>query len=124
MAPPGGPPGNGGPPRGPPLGGPPGGENAGRTNNVGFNAELFMTYRSRPVKSASIRRQIRANTLLALPLSTVDTQTICLAFHTKGQCNAECPHVADHVAYTAEEYAPLLDWCATNYPVAVPQPQN
>ena len=46
----GGPPGNCGPPRGPPLGGPPGGEN-GRTNNVGINVELFMTYRSRPASA-------------------------------------------------------------------------
>jgi hypothetical protein len=128
--PPGNPPGNGRlPARGPPLGAapgggaPPGGEN-GRTNNVGFNAELFMTYRSRPVKSASIRRQIRANTLPALPMSKVDNQTMCLAFHTKGQCNAECPRVTDHVAYTAAEYAPLLEWCAANYPAAEPQPQN
>ena len=83
-----------------------------------------MTYRSRPVKSARIRRQIRANTLPALPLSKVNNQTMCLAFHTKGKCNAECPRVTDHIAYTAAEYAPLLDWYADNYPVVEPQPQN
>ena len=41
----------------------------------------------------------------------VDGQTMCLAWHTKGQCNSDCPRVVDHVSYTASDYKPLHDWC-------------
>ena len=85
-------------------------------NNVAFNTELFNTYWMRPIRSASIRQSIRSNALPALPASKVDNQPMCLAYHTKGQCNGDCPRVADHVAYTTVEYGPLREWRVANYP--------
>ncbi|KAL3806886.1 hypothetical protein ACHAXA_000796 [Cyclostephanos tholiformis] len=35
------------------------------------------------------------------------SKPVCLAWHTKGQCNTQCPHTTDHITYSAEEYAPL-----------------
>ena len=60
-------------------------------NNVAFNTELFNTYRMRPIRSASICRSIWSNALPALPASMTDNQPMCLAYHTKGQCNDDCP---------------------------------
>jgi len=87
-----------------------------RLKNVAFNTEFFNVYRMRPIRSASIRRSIRSNALPALPPSKVDNRTVCLAYHTKEQCNGDCPRAADHVAYTATEYGPLRDWCVAIYP--------
>ena len=86
-----------------------------RLNNVGFNSQLFSSYRTSSVRCAEIRRRIAAGDKPALPLSKVDQQAMCLAWHCKGQCNAACPRAADHVAYTAEEYAPLVAWCTANF---------
>lgn len=55
-----------------------------RTNNVESNVEFFITLRNRSVRSASICRSIRANAFPALPVSKVDFQSMCLAFHAKG----------------------------------------
>ena len=87
-----------------------------RLNNVAFNMEIFNVYRMRPIRNSSIRRSIRSNALPALPASKVDNQPMCLAYHTKGQCNGDCPLAADHEAYTTVEYGPLRDWCVANYP--------
>ena len=86
-----------------------------RLNNVNFNSQLFGSYRTSAVRCAEIRRQITAGNKPALPLSKIDQQAMCLAWHCKGQCNAACPRSADHVAYTAEEYAPLAAWCTANF---------
>ena len=43
---------------------------------------------------------------------------MCLAYHTKGQCNVGCGRKADHVPYTNDEYAPLVTWCAANFPTS------
>ena len=36
---------------------------------------------------------------------------MCLAWHTKGVCNENCPCAYDHVAYSEAEYAPMAAWC-------------
>ncbi len=83
-----------------------------RVQNDGFNGDLFAAYKSSALKSKSIRDKIKAGTIPALPFSKRDpTKAMCLAWHTKGVCNANCPCLYDHVAYTPEEYAPLVVWC-------------
>ena len=87
------------------------GNDTNRTTNATFNALLFSTYKSSQVRCADIRRAITAGTKPALPLSKVDTQQpICLAWHTKGQCNNNCPRSSDHVAYSVAEYQPLVTY--------------
>ena len=94
----------------------PGGGDTSRTTNATFNALLFNTYKSSQVRCADIRREITAGNKPSLPLSKVDTQQpMCLAWHTKGQCNSNCPRSSDHVAYTSSEYQPLVTWCSANY---------
>jgi hypothetical protein len=86
-------------------------------SNPHFLESVFGEYRKlNKVRTRQIRRKIAEKELPALPLSKVDHQPVCLAWHTKGQCNARCPRAADHVAYTAEEANELATWCATNYP--------
>ena len=109
----GGPVGGGG---GPVGGGGGGGGTNGRRNNTSFNTTLFGAYKSNPAKSSAIRAKIRSGEIPALPASKVDGGSACLAWHTKGQCNQECPRCADHVVYTTEEYQPLVTWCTANYP--------
>jgi coenzyme F420-reducing hydrogenase gamma subunit len=57
--------------------------------------------KSTSVKRRGTRRKITDGLLPALPLSKVDQQLMCLAWHTKGQCNIRCPRAADHIAYTS-----------------------
>ena len=87
----------------------------GRLNNVNFNESLFQTYKVNSVRCSDIRRKIAEGTKPALPLSKVDQAPMCLAWHTKGQCNRGCPRAADHVVYTTAEYQPLKTWCSANY---------
>ena len=55
-------------------------------------------------------------TLAALPKSKVNvTNPMCLAWHSKGQCNSRCPCAYDHIQYSAPELAPLASWCAIGY---------
>ena len=86
-------------------------------SNPHFLEDKFGKYRQlRSVSTRSIRRKIGEKVLPALPLSKVDKQPMCLAWHTKGQCNVRCPRAADHVAYKASELQDLVNWCATHYP--------
>jgi hypothetical protein len=86
-------------------------------SNPHFLENLFGDYRKlNKVRTRQIRRKIAEKELPALPLSKVDKQPMCLAWHTKGQCNLRCPRAADHVAYTPEEAKSLAQWCAANYP--------
>ena len=92
------------------------GSDTNRTTNATFNSLLFSTYKQSQVRCADIRRAITAGTKPALPTSKVDTQQpMCLAWHTKGQCNNNCPRSSDHVAYSVAEYQPLVTWCTANY---------
>ena len=83
-----------------------------RVENTHFNTTLFGTYKASTIKSKTLRDKIARNELPPLPPSKVNaSKPVCLAWHTKGQCNSLCAHTADHVAYSAEEYAALATWC-------------
>jgi hypothetical protein len=86
-------------------------------SNPHFQEEKFGKYRQlRSVSTRSIRRKIAEKALPPLPLSKVDKEPMCLAWHTKGQCNVICPRAVDHVAYQASELQELATWCASYYP--------
>ena len=91
------------------------GANPDRNNNLAFNTALFSTYKASSITCRSLRDKIRAGDLPALPNSKVDRQVMCLAWHTKGMCNVNCSRKADHVSYTAGEYAGLVTWCTQNF---------
>jgi hypothetical protein len=102
-----------------------GGGGRGEGENDDYNMVLFGEYKTRKVdgrivKSKDVRAKIAAGDLPALPLSKVprtqEPKSMCLAWHTKGVCGANCPHKFDHISYTAAEYAPLKQWCEDNYP--------
>lgn len=83
-----------------------------RVENTHFNTALFGTYQTSAIKSKGLRQKVERGELPPLPPSRVDSaKPICLAWHTKGQCNTLCPHTADHIAYTTDEYGPLVTWC-------------
>mgnify|MGYP006973774914 FL=1 len=83
-----------------------------RVENTHFNVALFGTYRHSATKTRAIRQKIAAGELPALPASKNDSsKPVCLAWHTKGQCNTNCPLASDHVAYSTAEYAALSTWC-------------
>jgi hypothetical protein len=87
------------------------------TSNPNFMETLFGEYRKlNKVRTRQIRRKIAEKELPPLPLSKVDKQPMCLAWHTKGQCNARCPRAADHVVYTADDLKELSQWCVAHYP--------
>jgi len=101
----------------PKPGGTPGPLEDATNNNPSFLDGIFGVYRKlSKVRTRDIRRKIANNELPILPVSKVDKQPMCLAWHTKGQCNNRCPRAVDHVAYTPEEIKDLVQWCATNYP--------
>ena len=107
----------------PPRGGPPAaGGSQTATSNPDFNEVLFGDVKTRKVdgkvvKSRDIRQKISRNELPQLPTSRVDGSThMCLAWHTKGMCNPECPFAVDHVKYDTVQYKPLKSWCDANYP--------
>ncbi len=83
-----------------------------RIENDAFNEGLLGNYKTSPLKSKAIRDKIKAGSIPALPFSRWDgTKPMCLVWHTKGVCNANCPCLYDHIAYSAEEYAPMVTWC-------------
>lgn len=89
--------------------------------NDSFNASIFGEYErrqvnGRPVKCREVRYKISRGELPGLPLSKIDQSPMCLAWHTKKMCNADCPRGADHVHYTDAEYEQLKSWCVANYP--------
>jgi len=97
------------------------GTNKGKENaafhHVLFGAIKTRTVGGKTVKSRDVREKIRKGELPQLPPSKADGAPMCLACHTKGICNPECPRAADHaVIYSAEEYQPLIGWCDLNYP--------
>lgn len=91
-------------------------ENA-TANNPYFQEDKFGKYRlARGVSTRAIRRKIAEKALPPLPVSKVDQEPMCLAWHTKGRCNIRCPRASDHVAYQGNELQELASWCAANYP--------
>ena len=106
------------------TGGTPGGVSTGggsnqneRVDNTAFNTSLFLSYKESAVKCKELRKKIKEEKLEKLPDSKLGIPDLkmCLAWHTKGMCNTGCPMKADHVAYTADELAPMVTWCANNY---------
>ena len=102
-----------------------GGGGRGEGENDDYNMVLFGEYKTRKVdgrivKSKDVRAKIAAGDLPALPPFKVsrreEPKSMCLAWHTKGVCGANCPHKFDHISYTTAEYAPLKQWCKDNYP--------
>ena len=77
--------------------------------NANFHQVLFSEIRSRTVggktvKSRDVRDMVKKGELPPLPQSKADGKPICLAWHTKGICNPDCPRAADHGAtYSVEE---------------------
>ena len=88
-----------------------------RLNNTAFNTNLFGAFREAPTACRVIRSKIRSNEIPELPPSKVANAEPCLAWHVKGTCNEACSRNADHVTYTAAEYAPLKAWCEEHFPV-------
>ena len=89
-----------------------GGGTGERVDNMHFNSALFGTYKASVIKSRVLRQKIDRGELPPLPASKGNAaKPVCLAWHTKGQCNSLCPLVSDHVSYSAEEYAALATWC-------------
>ena len=87
-----------------------------RVDNTHFNESLFDDYKRSTKKSAELRKRIKNGELKALPPSKVDSNIpMCLAWHTKGQCNTGCPLVKDHVPYSGEEYVSMKSWCQECY---------
>jgi hypothetical protein len=83
-----------------------------RVKNLRFDEVLFGTYKTSALKAKIICDEIKAGTIPPLPASKLDgTTPMCLAWHTKGVCNMNCPCISDHVAYTADKYAPMVTWC-------------
>ena len=70
------------------------------------------------MRTADIRRKIAQGSITPTPTSKADNSPMCLAWHTIGQCNANCTRSNDHVAYSAEDYQPLVEWCAQHSPTA------
>ena len=100
---------------GPPPAATPPADNSDRVNNIHFNSSLFDIYKDSTISCRTLRIKIRANELPALPLSKVDNNPICIAWHCKSMCNTNCGRKADHVQYSAAEYAPLVQWCGEHF---------
>lgn len=83
-----------------------------RVENPDFNGDLFGTYKTSALKAKSIRDRVKSGAIPPLPVSKLNAAApMCLAWHSKGVCNKNCPSVADHVRYSADEYEPLVAWC-------------
>ncbi len=88
-----------------------------RNNNVSFNTTLFGTYKDSGVPCRVVRAKIARGDAPALPNSKANAQMeMCLGWHVKGMCNSNCSRSADHIPYTATEYAPLVQWCTAHFP--------
>ena len=86
--------------------------------NANFHHVLFgdiklRTVAGNTVKSRDVRDKIRKGELPPLPPSKADGQPMCLAWHTKGICNPDCPRAPDHgVIYSVGVRASL--WLVRN----------
>jgi hypothetical protein len=81
-------------------------------DNTHFNIALFGAYKSTSIKSVALRKKVADGTIGPLANSKVDsTIPMCLAWHTKGLCNSNCPCACNHVVYSMMEYAPMVKWC-------------
>ena len=132
----GSPPSSGARPSGAPSGAPGGGGGAGgtgggntgggsgtrsvarlvRVNNTEFNSMFQPFHDMRTVTCRVLKTKIANGELPPLPPSKVNSNVhMCLPWHTRAQCMTNCNSAVDHVAYTSEEYAPLLMWCTEHF---------
>ena len=86
-----------------------------RVNNIHFMPDLFSAYKDSAVQCRVIRNKIRLNELPALPLSKADNKPMCIAWHCKSMCNANCGRNPDHIQYSSTEYEPLVEWCREHF---------
>jgi hypothetical protein len=87
--------------------------------NLEYNESLFGEFRRRKrngkeIPIRSFKQQATATK--PLPPSSFGVASMCLAWHVKGMCNADCRLAADHRSYSPAEYAPLVTWCQACYP--------
>ena len=62
-----------------------------RVDTPTFDTSLFGEYKTSAIKSKTLRDKIKKQEIRALPTSKIDGSPMCLAYHTKGQCNTKCP---------------------------------
>jgi hypothetical protein len=55
-----------------------------------FDTSLFGEYKTSAIKSKTLCDKIKEQEIWALPTSKIDGSPMCLAYHTKGQCNTKC----------------------------------
>ena len=87
--------------------------------NENYNDVLFGEFRRRKRDNKEITiRSFKQQAIATKPLppSRFGADSMCLAWHVKGMCNANCRQAADHHSYSAAEYAPLVTWCQECYP--------
>ena len=86
-------------------------------NNTGFSQSLFCRFKDMvTINCRVLRDKARRNVLPLLLMSkVVPTKPMCLACHTRSECNSNCSYKYDHVEYLESEYQSLLDWCNTNF---------
>jgi hypothetical protein len=92
--------------------------NGTRLNNTAFLSSMFSRFKDMTqVSCKSLRDKIRDGDLPPLPKSKVEVEKpVCLAWHTRAECNTNCSCKYDHVlTYTAAECQPLLAWCNENF---------
>jgi hypothetical protein len=85
-----------------------------RLDNTHFNSSLFGTYKPTSVKSAALHKKDADadGTISPLPMSKIDsTMPMCLAWHTKGLCNSNCPCACNHIVYSTMKYTPMVKLC-------------
>jgi len=88
-----------------------------RLNNTAFNS-LFSVFKNMAgVSCKSVKDKIRSGALPVLPFSKVEpTKSVCLAWHTRAECNTNCSCVYDHVTtYTDADLQPLHLWCTEHF---------
>jgi len=88
-----------------------------RINNVNFFASMFQRFRDlTAVTCKMLKERIRSGVTPLFPMSKGDaTKPMCLAWHSRGECNTICACKHDHVQYTNSELAPFLTWCNANF---------
>lgn len=99
---------------------PSGDKKSTQLKNPHYNEELFGEFRDRKRKNGKQiplgdwkKEAIARN---PLPKSKYGLPSMCLAWHSKNVCNANCKLIGDHKPYSAAEYQPLLQWCTENWP--------
>lgn len=68
------------------------------------------------VGARAVRERWEADQLEMLHSRINHNEPMCLAYHIKARCNAACGRAYDHVAYTAAQYAPLVQFCTEHWP--------